>query len=185
MSDYKIYFDNQLKNWTVSFRNFQLSSFNISATSGLREFSHLDTTTSDWRNFYELYKAALTFSNDSSKFVDIYSYDLNLEKKGKKIVANYAGEQEVTLYDLKAGKEGVILFCGISQQIQEVAWITNAKFILVGREIEDTNTVRPIIFLADLYKQKIIRYQTVESSCLERKAIYSSPKLNRLHYEEE
>jgi hypothetical protein len=185
LSDYKSYFLKNLKNWTISYSNFQLSSFNASGTTDFSSAEDFDTTTSEWKEFYALYKPALTFSGDGRKFLDIYSYDLNLTIKGNKIVANYSGEQTAELYDFVTGKTSRILFCGISEQIQDVIWTEDSKFILVGREIEDKDKVYPIIYLADLTQRKITCFRCSNKLCIENKNTYSSRKLNRIKYQEE
>jgi hypothetical protein len=183
--DYKTYFNKDLKNWTISFRNFQLSAFNVSNTSNFGSSYDFSTATPYWKEFYALYKPALTFSSDSSKFVDIYSYELNLEKKGKKIVSFESGEQTAEFYDLTKRKTCRILFCGISSQLQEIIWVGNSKFILVGREIEEDNKVYPLIYLADTKKRKLISFRTNDNTCIEKSNAYSSPKSKKLTYQED
>ena len=182
---YKPYFLKNLKNWTISFNNFQLSSFGVSGTANFSSSTDFDTATSEWKEYYALYKPALTFSSDGRKFIDIYSYDLNLTIKGNKIVGSYSGEQTAELYDFTTGKTSRILFCGISEQIQEVIWTDNTKFILVCREIEDKDKVYPIIYLADLSQRKVTCFRNSNKLCTEKKITYSSRKLNSIKYQEE
>ena len=124
-------------------------------------------------------------STNRQKFLDIYSYDLNLTRKGKKIVANPQGEQTVELYDLETGKTGRMLFCGISEQIQEVIWIANTKCIFVGREIEEDGKVYPIIYIADLSRKTLTCFRSSNKSSIEKKNPYSSPKLETIKFQEE
>ena len=89
--------------------------------------------TSDLKEFYSIYKPALTFSFDKTQFIDIYSYWLNLDKEGNNIVS-YGGEadQAISLCNFKTNKWTRIFFRGTTERIQDVTWVTNTKLILVG-----------------------------------------------------
>ena len=131
LTNYRPYFERELKGWTETIENFQLSSFKKIDTTPFekREYGDLKRL----QDFYSVYKPALTFSKDSNQFIDIYSYWLNLERRGDKIV--YSGsevDQAIWLCDLKGAKWTRILFFGPFERIQEVAWLTYDKFMLVG-----------------------------------------------------
>jgi hypothetical protein len=126
LSIYKSHFDRDLKAWTKTINDFKLSSFEPTDTISFGNVD--DNNIKTLKDFYLIYKPALTFSEDSNKFIDIYSYELNLEKKGNKIV--YSGsevDQAISLCNIKTKKWTQILFCGYSLRIQEVMWLTNTK----------------------------------------------------------
>jgi len=125
----------------------------------------------------------LSFSADSTQFIDIYSYWLNLEKKGNKIVDNPDVDQAVLLCDLKNNKCTRIFFCGYSARIEEVLWLTNARFIVVGTEMDDNNIFHPQILIADITKQIFFVYR--DSSSMTTKTGYISPKLKKLDIQNE
>src|SRR5262245_19650466 len=89
LSIYRSHFDNELKLWTKTIKDFKLSSFKLSDSIPFENLEYDDIK--NLKEFYSIYKPALTFSKDSSKFIDIYSYELNLEKKGNKII--YSGSE--------------------------------------------------------------------------------------------
>jgi len=128
LSIYKSRFNNELKAWAKTISNFNLASFKTTDTISFENLNYYDIKS--LKEFYSIYKPALTFSKDNNKFIDIYSYELNLEKKGSKIV--YSGsevEQAISLCDIKTKRWTRILFCGYSLRIQDVIWLTSTKFM--------------------------------------------------------
>ena len=181
LTPYKIYFDNDLKNWTQSFKNFKLEKFKISDTIKFERISYDDTK--NLKRFYALYKPALSFSPDSSQFIDIYSYWLNLERKGNKIVANVEVDQAVSFCDLKNNKWTRIFFCGYSTRIDEVLWIDNANFILAGTFLDDKSLFHPQILIGNKTKKTLFVY--TDSSIVATKMAYTSTKLKKLNIHDE
>ena len=177
LTTYKTYFDKDLKNWTHSFTNFKLFEFKPSDTIKFENIPFGDTK--NLQAFYRLYKPGLTFSADSSKFIDIYSYWLNLEKKGNKIVDNPEVDQAVSLCDLKKRKWTRIFFCGVSTRIDEVIWLTKTKFILAGTFSDDSNLFHPKVFIGDITKR--ILYVYADNLSVSNKTRYIPSKLKRLN----
>jgi len=177
---YKTYFDNDLKSWAQSFKNFQLAEFKISDTISFENIPFADTK--DLKNFYKLYKPALSFSLDSSQFIDIYSYWLNLEKEKNKFIANVAIDQAVSLCDLKSNKWARIFFCGYSTRIDEALWISNTTFILASTILDDKSVFHPKILIGDASKKKFFIYTDNLSEA--NKPNYTSAKLKKLNIQE-
>jgi hypothetical protein len=181
LTAYKNYFDSDLKGWTNSFKDFQLSRFKLIDTTKFENLPFGDT--GDLKEFYKLYKPALSFSGDNTQFLDIYSYWLNLEKKGNKVVSNPEVDQLVSLCDLKNNKWTRIFFCGLSTRIDEAIWLTNTKFILAGTLLDENNVFHPEILIGDTTKQIFIVYS--DSSSVARKIGYTSTKLKKLNIQDE
>lgn len=182
LTAYKTYFDTDLNSWTRAYKNFKLSTFKISDTFSFENIPFDEVK--NLKEFYELYKPALTFTADSNKFIDIYSYQLNLVREGNKIVANIEIDQAISLCDLKTKKWNRIFFGGMSSIIEEVTWISNTKFILTGYEMDEYNEHRPKIYIGDIGKQKLFVYSTNDNTCVEMYPGYNSEKQNKLRYEE-
>jgi len=183
LSIYKSHFDNELKAWTKTISNFKLSSFKPTDTISFDNLDYDDIKS--LKAFYSIYRPALTFSKDSNKFIDIYSYELNLERKGNKIV--YSGsdvDQAISLCDIKMKRWIRILFCGYSQRIQEVTWVTNTKFILVGAFQNEDSKNSPVIYIGDISKNSFEVFSSSDSNCYQIKG-YDSPKLAKLNIQEE
>jgi len=183
LSIYKSHFDLELKAWTKTIHDFKLSSFNPSDTISFGSLDYHDIKRLD--EFYSVYKPALTFSKDSNKFIDIYSYELNLEKKGSKII--YSGsevDQAVSLCDIKMRRWTQILFCGYSLRIQEVIWLSNIKFMLVGALQNGESKYLPVIYIGDMRNNLFEVFTSNDPNCLQKEG-YSSPKLTKLNIQEE
>jgi hypothetical protein len=179
---YKPYFDNQFKSWTQTFKHFSLSSFQKRDSIPFENIEYMDIK--ELPHFYFIYKPALTFSKDNTQFIDIYSYWLNLEREGKKIVSNGGEvEQAITLCNLKTKKWTRILFCGSTSRIDEVYWVTNTKFILAGteRDEDEDDLFYPKIYIGDTKKKKFLALNTIDSSCVSNEKYYASPKLKKLN----
>lgn len=180
LTAFKNYFDNDLKDWTKSFKDFKLSGFKLTDTIKFENFPFRDT--GNLKEFYKLYKPALSFSGDKSKFLDIYSYWLNLEKKGNKVVSNTEVDQLVSLCDLKNNKWTRIYFCGLSTRIDEAIWLTNTKFILAGTLLDENNVFHSKVLIGNITKQLLIVYVGNKSEAT--KAGYTSTKLKKLNIQD-
>jgi hypothetical protein len=183
LSIYQSHFDNGLKAWTKTISNFKLSSFKSIDTIAFENLDYDDIKS--LKAFYSIYKPALTFSKDSNKFIDIYSYELNLERKGNKIV--YSGsdvDQLISLCDIKMKKWKRILFCGYSQRIQEVIWLTNTKFIMVGAFQNEESKYSPVIYMGDMTNRSFEVFSSSDPNCYQIKG-YDAPKLAKLNIQEE
>ena len=178
LSAYKKYFTSEFRDWVLSFTNFTLSDFKLTET---RPFDHNNPQDlNSLKSYYSIYKPILTFSKDSSRFIDIYSYRLNLEKKGTGYLANVDIDQAVYLFDKKTKYWDRIYFAKSGNGIDEVTWISHTQFILVGREESKREQRTPMIILGDEVNQTLKIYINTNTSCLEKPGGYRSPKLNRL-----
>ena len=174
----KKYFDTELKQWTRSFSNFSLSGFKLADTL------HFDNNyAQDFRSlneFLSIYKPVITYSIDSSKFIDIYSYQLNLEKKGGYYEANPDIDQAILLCDPKAKYWDRIFFGTSSQWIDEVVWISKTQFFLVGIIKFESDKKQPLILLGDTNKQTLIKYVGTNKEAFQNDKGYSSSKLEQI-----
>lgn len=181
LSYYKTSFNKDLKKWALTFKDFRLSEFKLIDTLRFEDLPFGNTD--NLKEFFKLYKPALTFSNDSSHFIDIYSYWLNLEKHGNKIVANTDIDQAVSLCDIKNKKWLRIFFCGYSTRIDEVIWTSKTTFILAGSEMSEGDKFNPKILIGDIKNRMFLIYK--DDLCISNKIGYSSPKLKRLNIQDE
>ena len=83
---YKQHFDQELKPWTNSFYHFNLANFKKGKTLPFEGGSAQDLAS--YKKFISTYKPILTFSPDSSKFIDLFTVQLNLVKVGDLYEAN-------------------------------------------------------------------------------------------------
>ena len=172
------YFDQELKQWTKSFRNFNITDFKVEDT--IHFTNNFQQDFNSYKKFLSIYKSIITYSADSSKFIDIYSYQLNLTKKGNYYEANPDIDQAVLLCNPKIKYWNTIYFGTSSQWIEEVIWISNAKFILVGIIKSEDDKKKPLILIGDSRKQTIMKYLSSNKYCFQSNISYSSKKLKRL-----
>jgi hypothetical protein len=84
------------------------------------------------------------YNSDSSFAVDLYSYNILLEKENGKTVAEAAGpDTEVGLIDLKNKTRKRIYFGGTSSAVLDAKWINKQQFLLLTGEIIDKENFRP------------------------------------------
>lgn len=178
---HKKYFDKELKEWTATFSSFNLSSFKAKDTVQFE--NNYEQNLDYYKKFLTTYKPIITYSPDSSKFIDIYSYQLNLERKGNHYYANPDIDQTIFLCNPKKRYWNRIYFGTSSQWIDEVLWLSKTKFILVGITKYADNKKMPLILLGDTDRQTLIRYLTADNDSFQNDQGYSSPKLKRIKIE--
>lgn len=184
LTAYKPYFDSLLKDWSNSYSHFQLSSFQISDTLDFENipFGNINNL----KEFYDLYKPALAFSPDSSKFIDLYGYRLNLGREGNKLIANEEVDGAVSLCNLKTKSWIRIYFLGVSSGIDEAEWISNRKFILVGySNYDEDGKFRPMILIGDTNKEKLFLYEDLDKSTIAKKSGYTPSGIKKLNFEDD
>jgi WD40 repeat protein len=160
-------FEKELTAWAASFKNFNADSFKLSQNS---EFPEIDFgQEDDMKRFYRLFGPSLSFSPDSSYFIDLYSAGLMLEEKGKKIIASADVDNAVTLYNLETKAWKRIVSFGPSAWIEEVVWTSPTNFILAGIMSNDEGEQQAFIMQGDVsnksfrwFDSKAIRSQSVK-----------------------
>ena len=165
--------------WTNTFNNFNLSDFKLEDT--LHFDNNFPQDFNSYKKFLSTYKPIVTYLPDSSKLIDIYSYQLNLEKKGNYYEANVGIDQAVLLCDPKEKYWNRIYFGTSSEWIDEVIWISKTKFILVGIIKLEDEKKKPLILFGDTNKQTLIKYLNTNKSIFQNGKGYSSIKLKRLN----
>jgi len=174
----KKHFDIELKQWTKSFSAFNLSDFKLVDT--LHFDNNYAQDLRSLKQFLSIYKPIITYSTDGSKFIDIYSYQLSLEKKGTYYEANPDVDQAILLCDPKAKYWDRIFFGTYSQRIDEVVWLSKTQFILVGITKPEDDKRQPLILLGDTKKQSLLEYVDTNRQTFQNAKGYSSLKLKRI-----
>lgn len=136
-----------LDKWVHSFEKFHIDSFHQVDVRGFQENEY--DKLSELNQFYTLYKPSLSYSPDSSQFIDLYSSGISLEKKGKKIIAIGDVDQAVTLCNLKTKSWKSIISFGPSVGIEEALWLSPTTLILAGTMQNDDGKHQPVLLLGD------------------------------------
>ena len=105
---------------------------------------------------------------------------MNLEKKGNVYIANEEIDQAIYLCNLKTKYWDRIFFGGFSRWIDDIIWVSNTKFILVGIEKDEDNKNNPRIYLGDTIKQSFEVFTDTNKACIEKPNGYESQKLKKL-----
>jgi len=178
---YRSIFQHQLRLWTRSFSDFNVAGFKLQKKFGFDETPYGDMNR--LKSFYSIYKPLLSFSDDSTRFIDIYSYWLNLRKEDDKLKADVEVDQAITLCEIPFKKWTQIFFCGFSIRIDEAIWIAKDRFMLAGTIKGDSSDANhPTIFIGDLYNRQLYHYIDKNSESLP--SGYNSPRLKRLKIED-
>lgn len=175
LTAYDSLFNTVFSEWKKPIKNFKLTAFKPEPP---RDFDgQQPQDTSGIRGFYSIYMPMLTFSPDRKKFLDIYSYSLNLTKENGKLVAVTDVDNAVFLYNKKTGYWKCILFTGMSGAIEEVAWASDIEFVMVGSLYVDKMV--PLIYVGNINTGKLIEYKLTDPS-ISMKDRYDSPKLTKM-----
>lgn len=167
--------DIKLKKWTSTFSVFKAEAFEQSDTLQAKFISDSGTY-HQLDSFYAIYKPLILFSPDKRYFIDSYSYQLNLERKGDHLVANPEIDQQVLLYDTKTGKTGFLFFGGPESWIDEEVWIDNSTVLLAGVQKDESAKRHPFFYQVNVNNGIMLKYQCTNDSCIQS-SLYKSPRL--------
>lgn len=86
------------------------------------------------KGYYEAYGSLLKYSPDSSRFIDLDSYNIDIkkEKNGKLVGEEIGPDTEVSLVDAKSHKKTRLLFLGPGNSIEDGLWLNNDDLVLMG-----------------------------------------------------
>lgn len=87
--------------------------------------------------FYQHYGRLLKYSPDSSMFIDLDSY--NIEIHANRIPIEKGPDTEVSLVDLPNKLRTRLIFLGPGNGVEEAGWIDNDNVLLIGYREADTN----------------------------------------------
>lgn len=169
----------KLKGWCNSFNHFNANGFKKTKTLAFLNGQVLDVK--GLTAFYKIYKPLLAFCKDSSRFLDIYSYPLNIEKTANGYQALPDIDQAIYLYDRNANYWNRILFLGNTEFINDATWLTDTTFLLVG--IDKNNDARglPVIYLGNVNTHTLVLYKNDNKACYQKSDGYASPRLKAMH----
>lgn len=86
------------------------------------------------KKFYDAYGRFIKYSPDSTKFVDLDSYSVQIKKdgKGQWQATELELDTEVSLVDLKTGKKTRLLFSGPEGSVEDALWLDKDNIALIG-----------------------------------------------------
>lgn len=134
----------RLQGWLNHYR-LQPASFTDSGAVETRQCMaveyHLESDTGN------LFRQFLIYSPDSLLCIDLDSYSLVVEpdNKGHLKALGYEPDSEVALIDLTNHSRTRVMFCGTSCIFEEVQWIDNDTFYVLGFD-GASNALRPAMW---------------------------------------
>jgi hypothetical protein len=181
VKDLKVIINKDLPEWTVFFENFNWNDFlkvdSIAAFEKV-EKQHFKSL----KKFQNLYDPIISYSENKNKFIDIYSYQLNLEKKNGKYYSNIDVGQAIYFCDIKNKFWGRIAYNEYSKSFDDVLWINENTFLLVGYEKNEADKNSPIIYIGNVKDKSLEIVINTNVNCFQ-KNLYKSKKLKNIKIE--
>lgn len=93
----------------------------------------------------------LIFNSDSSRAIDLYSYNYIITRRNGQVNMEEAGpDTEIALIDMEANTRRRIFFSGPSVTVFEAKWNGDNEIIMAGAEQLADNQIKPIIWQYNL-----------------------------------
>jgi hypothetical protein len=94
------------------------------------------------KNYYQAYGSFLKYAPDSSRFIDLDSYNIDIRrnKDGKLIGYEQGPDVEVSLIDLNKKEKKRLLFLGPGNSVEDATWIDNDNLLLIGTAVDSAGT---------------------------------------------
>jgi hypothetical protein len=114
--------------------------------SSYEQDSLLTTDFKPSKTYYASYGAFLKYSPDSTRFIDLDSYNIDIRKdsKGKLIGTAGGPDTEVALIDPRSGKSKRLLFMGPGGSVEDAFWTSNHELVIVGTQENEENGGRKV-----------------------------------------
>lgn len=112
-----------------------------------REDSMVIHTFNPKAGYFEAYGKFLKYSPDSTKFIDLDSYNIDIEKdkQGRWVGRGLGPDTEISMIDLESKQKKRMVFVGPSGSIEEGAWLDNETLVLVGVHENATATAKTAV----------------------------------------
>ncbi len=162
-------------------------TFRFFNNSGYTDFSQNLVTGFDWSNFklvnvwkedsmlvqpfipeadyYERYGRFLKYSPDSSMFIDLDSYNIDIRKDGNRWTGTENGpDMEISLIDREEKEKIRLVFTGPGGSIEDGGWIDNETLVLTGfQELGRSDSLAAIVYKFHLPSQTYFLYEMEEA----------------------
>lgn len=112
-------------------------------------------------DYYKKYGALLRYSPDSSRFVDLGSYnvEVTIDRKGAYKYDELGPDTEVSLVEPSKMTRQRLMFLGPGSSIDDAGWVDNETIVLAGKQENATgDTSRNVIWKFHLPTQTFYEY---------------------------
>jgi hypothetical protein len=127
-------------------------------------------------SFFDVYGPFLKYSPDSTKFIDLDSYNVSISRAANgRLTGSYQGpDTEINLIDLKTKEKVSLLFLGPGNSIEDAAWIDNNNLILIGYlENDSASGTNAAIWQFNLSSKNVNLYELADTAVLSTLKNYS------------
>lgn len=159
--------------WINYYQQFD-TAFNIRNFTASGVTVHLNTledaTTGDV-SLMEGFFPLLSFSPDSSQFIDFWSYNQLIEtnKAGERIVIGGDPDQEVAWVNKKTGTKKQLMYNGPQQIVETADWINNQSVLLGMINVNENNTEwTPEILLFNFRDSTFTNFRLIKNLSVEK-----------------
>ncbi|MEO5995282.1 MAG: hypothetical protein ABIN89_01205 [Chitinophagaceae bacterium] len=128
------------------------------------------------KDFWDTYGQFLKYSPDSSKFIDLDSYNISItkNKKGQLIGGSQEPDTEISLIDLKKKEKMRLVFLGPGNSVEDAAWIDNDNLVLIGYlENEAASGNIAAIWQFNLSSKRVNLYELSDEEVIKKLKNYS------------
>lgn len=141
------------------------------------EVDSIDKTVFDPEdNYFSSYGPFLKYSPDSSKFIDLDSYNISItkNKKGQFEGSSQEPDTEISIVDIKKKEKTRLLFLGPGNSVEDAAWIDNNNLVLIGYvENENASGTNAAVWQFDLVSKRVNLYELSDSAVINKLRNYS------------
>lgn len=165
--------DQRLPQW-LAYKKQQNDSFSVSNfefvaedTLSLMPGEKVDSTAKgkNWQQYLQKYSPYLSFSPDSSYAIDLFSYNILLEKDSHGDLKALTGDPDMqaSLVNLKDKTRQRLLFVGPSSGFDDAVWTSPKTLYIVGKTKQDNDSTQiPVIWEYHLDNKVLRTYQYSE-----------------------
>jgi len=140
-----------IKSWKKVSKNFGVQDFQYDSDGCLQNvFSYDIEPDRDYLKHLSQCRDLFCFSDDKSKYVDMYSYRISLEKENDTIFARFDVDTKIFIVE---NNHYIELFTsGTIETYNDCIWIDDDYFVLLGSrsEFQDKEYFRPFIFVYNI-----------------------------------
>ncbi len=143
---------------------FDWSKFRIASTWQDDSLHVTDFTAPD---NYEVYKKLFRYSPDSTRFLDLDSYNVLIQKdKRGNYVADDAGpDTEVSLVNTRTNKKTRLIYTGPGNTVEDGAWIDNDNLVIMGfQEAEGSENRIPVLWRLHVPTNTFYQYEMPDAA---------------------
>ena len=99
------------------------------------------------KSYYDLYGILLKYSPDSTMFIDLDSYNIEIhkDKNGNHSAIEKGPDTEVSLVNLQEKQKTRLVFLGPGNSVEEGGWIDNSNALLIGYRNADSIKIKTAV----------------------------------------